>query len=117
MARFWRFFLAPGFLVVFSLSRYPFSSLSRDNILADCTLQMEMACEYILWFYILDVGFRMMGFMKCMVYGYGDIIFSNSPSMESIWPLTPDDASPKVGAGGPGAFFLPNTRFILSFAN
>lgn len=33
MARFWIFFLAPGFLVVLSLSRYAFSSLSSWAIL------------------------------------------------------------------------------------
>ena len=29
-----------------------------------------------------------------------------------MWPPTPADASPRLGGGGPGAFFLPNTRFI-----
>jgi len=34
-------------------------------------------------------------------------------SIESIRPPTPWDASPSDGGGGPGAFFLPNTLFIL----
>ena len=35
MARFWMFFLAVGFLIVFSLSRYALSSLSKPAIFAE----------------------------------------------------------------------------------
>ena len=37
------------------------------------------------------------------------ILASMPPTRLSI----PSDASPSDGAGGPGAFFFPNTRFIF----
>jgi hypothetical protein len=37
------------------------------------------------------------------------------PSMEFICCPTLDDASSRLGGGGPGAFFLPKTRFIILY--
>ena len=39
------------------------------------------------------------------------------PSMEFMCCPTLDDASPRLGGGGPGAFFLPNTRFMLLYSS